>query len=782
LSINLVSINQNYLSDVRVIAVYSMETALNIYIKGLVQGVGFRPFIYRLATQRGIKGWVKNTNEGVEIFAQAGRDELNAFIHQIKLDHPVAAIINTIHTMPSGCAEITTFSIHTSENRSLEVTSISPDIAVCKECLEDMREQPNRKHYPFVNCTNCGPRFSIIRDLPYDREKTSMSGFTMCKSCQEEYDHIVDRRFHAQPVACVVCGPKYQLSTGKKILDGTIDQILLKVSDLLSQGKIIAMKGMGGYHLACDAFNEKAVQTLRERKKRDGKPFAVMFRDVESLKSYAHISNFEQYALQSWRRPIVIVKKRTQTNHPELSSLVSSGLNTLGAFLPYMPVHYLLFQVFPLPAIVLTSGNLSADPIVKDDDVALEQLVTIADAVMSYNREIIHRADDSVVRIMNSKEHLIRRSRGYVPTPIHVSLNTDGILAFGAELSSCFGIGKGENVILSQYIGDLKTLDTFIYYEKEMTDFLHLFRMKPELLVCDLHPEYFSTKKASSYASLPLIWVQHHHAHIASCMAEHGLDERVIGVAFDGTGLGADGKIWGGEFLVCDLADFRRVLHFEYIALPGGDRAVEEPWRTAIAYLYRVYGKDFLQLQLPFLKTLGNSKILPIVNMIELGINCPMVSSVGRLFDAVSSILNLCLESTFQAEAPMRLESIIRIDCKESYPFNIGKTIRVEEMIKGIVQDVMQGKDISLISTKFHNTILSIIFESVMLTAKKEQIKKVVLSGGVFQNKYLTENIQLQLKQSGMNVYFQEQVPANDGGIALGQLIIAAKRRTLACV
>ena len=759
-----------------------MEIACKIFIKGLVQGVGFRPFIFRLATETGIKGWVKNTNEGVEIFAQAENDGLNTFIHQIKLDHPVAAVINDIQSVPSTPAELTDFSIHGSENRSLEVTGIAPDIAVCEDCLADMEEQPSRKSYPFINCTNCGPRFSIIRDLPYDRKKTSMSVFPMCASCTKEYDDIRDRRFHAQPVACLHCGPTYKLHTEEKIYDGSTGQILLMVSDLLKKGKIIAMKGMGGYHMACDAFNEKAVKTLRERKKRDGKPFAVMFRDVESLKYYAHVSISEQHALHSWRRPIVIVKKRSRTNHPELSSSVSSGLNTIGAFLPYMPVHYLLFQVLSLPAIVLTSGNLSADPIVKDDDVAMEQLVTIADAVMSYNREIIHRTDDSVVRIMNSKEHLIRRSRGYVPTPIPVSLNTNGIIAFGAELSSCFGIGKGENVILSQYIGDLKTLDTYTYYEKEMTDFLHLFRMKPELLVCDMHPGYFSTKKATSFDPLPLMRVQHHHAHIASCMAEHGLDERVIGVAFDGTGLGSDGKIWGGEFLVCDLATFRRVLHFEYIALPGGDRAVEEPWRTAIAYLYRVYGKDFQSLPLPFLKTLDNGKILPIVNMIDVGINCPMVSSVGRLFDAVAAILNLCLESTFQAEAPMRLESIVGKNCKESYPFTIGKTIRVDEMIKEIVQDVMQGTGISFISAKFHNTILSVIFESVMLTAKKEQIKKVVLSGGVFQNKYLTENIQLQLKQSGMNAYFQEQVPANDGGIALGQLIVAAKRRTLVCV
>jgi len=772
----------NNFTDDKEIAARCMEIAVNIYIKGLVQGVGFRPFIYRLANEAGIKGWVKNTNEGIEIFAQAGKNEIKAFIAHIRRDHPIASVLDDIQTVPSTFKKIPSFSIQHSENRSLEVTNISPDIAVCKECLDDMIKQPNRLSYPFVNCTNCGPRFSIIRDLPYDRARTSMSVFTMCKSCREEYDNIQDRRFHAQPIACLHCGPSYELLIGKERFSGSFDKIPVMLSDLLVDGKIIAMKGVGGYHLACNAFNEQAVKNLRERKERDGKPFAIMFRDIESLTRYAYINKFEQDALQSWRRPIVIVEKKNRKNDPRLSPLISSGLNSIGAFLPYMPIHFLLFRYFQLPAIVLTSGNKSADPIVKDDAVAMTQLGPVAEAILTYNREIIHRTDDSVVRVINSRERLIRRSRGYVPTPIHLSLNAEGIVAFGAELSSCFGIGKGESAILSQYIGDLKTMDTYTFYEKAISDFLFLFRVKPELLVCDMHPEYFSTKKAIDFAVLPLIRVQHHHAHIASCMAEHGLDEKIIGVAFDGTGLGTDGKIWGGEFLVCDLADFKRVLHFEYISLPGGDRAIEEPWRTAIAYLYRIFGRNFQQLPLPFLSILGDKKILTILNMMDQGVNCPLASSVGRLFDAVAAILNLCLESTFQAEAPMRLESLVRSNCKESYPFKIRKTIRIEDTIKEIVQDVIQGTDLSLISTKFHNTIISIIFESVKLITKKEKINKIVLSGGVFQNKYLLENIELLLKRSGMIVYTHEKVPSNDGGIALGQLIVAAERRTLKCV
>jgi len=759
-----------------------MEIAANIYIKGLVQGVGFRPFIFRLAVENGIKGWVKNTNEGIEIFAQAGKNKINKFIDHINRDNPVSSIIDDIQTIPSNPEKISSFSIKQSENRSLEVTNISPDIAVCKECMDDINKQPNRFNYPFVNCTNCGPRFSIIRDLPYDRVETSMSVFPMCRSCREEYDNIHDRRFHAQPVACLHCGPRYELRQGKKRYNESFDQLLEMITDLLSEGKIIAMKGVGGYHLACNAFDEQAVQKLREQKKRDGKPFAVMFRDIESLTRYAYVNKFEQNALQSWRRPIVIVRKRNRKNDPELCPIINSGLNSIGAFLPYMPIHYLLFRLFNFPAIVLTSGNISSEPIVKDDEVALKQLAPASDAILMYDREIIHRADDSVIRVINSKERLIRRSRGYVPSTIRLSLNTEGIVAFGAELSSCFGIGKGEAAILSQYIGDLKTMDTFNFYEKTITDFLYLFRIRPELLVCDMHPGYFSTKKAIAFNNLPLVRVQHHHAHIASCMAEHGMCEKVIGVAFDGTGLGTDEKIWGGEFLVCDLAEFKRVLHFEYIALPGGDHAIEEPWRTAIAYLYKVFGRDFLKLPLPFLKILGDKKILTILNMVDQKVNCPMTSSVGRLFDAVAAILNLCLESTFQAEGPMRLESIVRSNCKESYQFKIRNTILVDDTIKGIVQDVIHGTDNSIISTKFHNTIISIIFDSVKKITKKEMITKIVLSGGVFQNKYLLENVEQLFRRSGMIVFSHEKVPTNDGGIALGQLIVAAKRRELKCV
>jgi len=759
-----------------------MEIAVNLYIKGLVQGVGFRPFIYRLAVENGIKGWVKNTNEGIEIYAQAGRNNINTFIDRIKLYKPVASVIEEISSFPSPLSEVSLFSINQSENRSLEVTSISPDIAVCKDCLDDMDRQGNRISYPFVNCTNCGPRFSIISDLPYDRINTSMSVFPMCRSCREEYDDIHDRRFHAQPVACLHCGPSYELYIGEQRYNGSFDTILSIITGLISDGKIVAMKGVGGYHLACNAFDEQAIRTLREQKKRDGKPFAIMFRDLESLTRYAVVDRYEQNVLQSWRRPIVILQKKKKKNDPELCPMINSGLNSIGAFLPYMPIHYLLFRLLPFPAIVLTSGNISSEPIVKDDPVALQMLPPVSDAILTYNREIVHREDDSVVCVINSRERLIRRSRGYVPAAIRLSMNVEGVLAFGAELSSCFAIGKGESAILSQYIGDLKTLETYSFYEKTISDFFHLFRIKPELLACDMHPEYFSTKKAASFHGIPVVSVQHHHAHIASCMAEHGLDEKVIGVALDGTGLGIDGKIWGGEFLVCDLADFKRVLHFGYIVLPGGDHAVDEPWRIAIAYLYKIFGRDFLRLPLPFLKTVDSKKILTIVNMIDQNVNCPEASSVGRLFDAVAAILNLCLESTFQAEGPMRLESLVKRNCHESYPFTISNTILLEETINAIVQDVIRGVNNSIISTKFHNTIISIIFESVRAISNKEKTKNIVLSGGVFQNKYLLENTERLLRKAGMKVYSHEKIPSNDGGIALGQIIVAAKKRKLKCV
>jgi len=772
-----------------------MAKTVRIDIRGLVQGVGFRPHIFRLATQFGITGWVKNTNEGVEIIAQGEDEKIKEFADGIIKNAPVASEIESLKISATRASGMKEFSIIGSETRSSAITNISPDIAVCSECMEDLHKQPNRLAYPFVNCTNCGPRFSIITDIPYDRVSTSMKPFEMCEHCRAEYEDIRDRRFHAQPTACRNCGPEYRMIEDDKCFQGDIERILNRVSHLLLQGKIIAMKGVGGFHLVCDACNEQAIKNLRERKRREGKPFAIMFRDIRSLERYAYLDETEKAALMSWRRPIVILDRLTssrqginyrmsdppgnETSGPGLPEILFSGLGTIGAFLPYMPIHHLIFSSFEGPALVMTSGNMASEPIVKDNNDALIRFASVADAFLDYNREIVNRSDDSIIRVIHAKERIFRRSRGYVPTPLNLNLNAEGIVGFGAELSSCFCIGKSDKAILSQHIGDLKTMETGIFFKETMNDFLRLFRVRPELLACDLHPAYLSSGLAQQFPSIPLIRVQHHHAHIAACMAEKGLDEKIIGVAFDGTGFGTDGKIWGAEFLIADLADFNRQFHFEYIPLPGGDKAIDEPWRIGLAYLYKVFGSDFIQMPLPFLSDVGETNIHTVIRMIDHRLNCPMASSAGRLFDAVAALMNLCHRSTFQAEAPMRLESIVIAGCSESYPYRIGKTIRIGKIIEGVVADLIKGVEFSFIATKFHNTLISIIFDAVSLLRHSTGIEKVVLSGGVFQNRYLLENTEKKLAGAGFKVFSHEKVPSGDGSIALGQLVIAAKRRTL---
>ncbi len=707
--------------------------------------------------------------------------DIGHFLLSLRQEAPPASVIEDITHREIEPEVFTKFSILRSHDVSDEITEISPDIAVCKECLEDMEKEGSRLNYAFVNCTNCGPRFTIIRDLPYDRDKTTMKQFAMCPDCSNEYKAITDRRFHAQPTACACCGPHYELfAKGDKICEG-IEGIVDHVSDCLENDGVALIKGLGGMHLACDAFSETAVEKLREVKKRDGKPFAVMFRDLETLKNYAMVDETEALSLSSWRSPIVLLKLKSLSHQPFLATGINVGLNLIGAMLPYMPFHYLLFRQLKSPAIVLTSGNFSSEPILISNQEALEQFTPYADVIVLHNRDIFNRTDDSVVRVAGGIERILRRSRGYAPAAVRTALNLDGILAFGAELTNCFCLGKGHKAFLSQHIGDLKGMETTRFYEQTLAQFLQLFRVKPSLLAVDLHPEYISTKSAQYYGDLPVISVQHHHAHIASCMAEHHLDEKVIGVAMDGTGYGDDGHIWGSEFLLCDLNDYIRITHFEYLPLPGGDMAAEEPWRMAISYLYKVFGHDFLNLNLPFFNQLDPDKVTMIVKMIDRKINCPLTSGAGRLFDAVASLLGVCQTASFQAEGPMRLESLVEDDCIESYAFELAQTIRFDATIRGIVEDISRGTDVKLIASKFHNTIISVIFESANAIRIRENVNNVVLSGGVFQNKYLLQGTIALLRKNNFNVYTHAVVPANDGGIALGQLAVASKRRELKC-
>jgi len=753
-----------------------------IIIKGLVQGVGFRPFIFRIAVKHSLTGWVQNTNEGVIIQVTGTAQNINYFLRSLREEAPQAAIIRDISTLQLHTIIFTDFSIKESNNISGEITEISPDIAVCEECLQDMNNPGTRLDYAFINCTNCGPRFTIINDLPYDRAKTTMQQFEMCKDCGKEYIDISNRRFHAQPVACSACGPHYELFVNGNFISKDTNVIIKAGSKCIEEGGVILLKGLGGMHLACDAFNNSAVEKLRKLKNREGKPFAVMFRDLESLKPFAEIEIAEKQSILSWRRPVVLLKKKTNVGNQVLAESVSAGLNLLGVMLPYMPFHYLLFRQLETNAIVLTSGNFSNEPILTENSDALRQFSDITAAVIVHNRDIYNRTDDSVVRIIADKERILRRSRGYVPAPIRTSLNTDGIIAFGAELTNCFCVGKTKNAYLSQHIGDLQEIETVQFYEETILRFIKLFRIKPNLAAVDLHPMYISTRTGFAMNDLPVVQVQHHHAHIASCMAENMIDEKVIGVALDGTGFGTDGNTWGSEFLLCDLNDFERITHFEYIPLPGGDSATEEPWRTAVSYLYKVYGIDFIDLKLKVIENTDAENIRMIINMIDKKINCPLTSGAGRLFDCVASLLDLVQISTFQAEGPMRLESLTISGCDEAYAFTSGQTICFNETIRGIVGDILNGIEKVTIATKFHNTIILAIFDNVNALRKKSGINKVVLSGGVFQNRYLSEGTIDLLLKNNFEVYSHSTVPANDGGLALGQLAVASKRRELLCV
>ena len=747
----------------------SIHTYL-IEVKGLVQGVGFRPFIYRLAMEHELKGWVKNTNVNVLICINADEPALKRFITGIRLKSPPASDIVSISHIVSESELFHDFRIIESGDISDEITEVSPDIAVCEDCLKDMKTQEHRISYPFLNCTNCGPRFTIIRDLPYDRANTTMSGFTMCETCRSEYEDAGDRRFHAQPVACNNCGPEYELIFQDYHIRG-ISNIIKQTADLIDSGKIVAIKGQGGFHLACDALNEEAVDRLRKSKYREGKPFAVMFRDVESIKKYAWLNRVEEQEIISWRRPIVILKAKKSLAYP-----VSSGLRTIGCMLPYMPFHYQLFEMLKTTVIVLTSGNLSDEPIIIDNQLALKILGPVTDAVLIYNRDIYNRTDDSVVMVVNDTSRMLRRSRGYVPNPVRLKFNVDGILAAGAELVNCFCLGKGNYAILGQHIGDLKNFETYTFYTESIDHFQKIFRMKAELVAYDMHPDYLSTRYAIGTGLRPVA-IQHHHAHIASAMAEHGLDEKVIGVSFDGTGYGDDGKIWGGEFLICDLGTYTRYTHFEYRPMPGGDRVTYEPWRMAVSYLYSIYGEDFLDFRLPFLRNVNEEKLRIVIQMMGDELNTPLTSSAGRLFDAVAALLNICTESKFHAEAPMRLENQIAPGIEDSYPFRVGSTIMFNDTFRTLLDDLRRGESAGNISAKFHNTIIRVVESVVEKIHQETGLRKVVLSGGTFQNRYLLERLEPGLKESGFDIYTQNMIPSNDGGIALGQLVVAAGRR-----
>jgi hydrogenase maturation protein HypF len=742
-----------------------------IVVRGLVQGVGFRPFIYRTAVEHHLDGRVLNTSEDVRIRLNATPRQLRAFLDSVRKKAPPASDIQAIDCEETGFEEFSGFRISGSRDESGRVTRVSPDIAVCEDCLRDMKIQPHRLDYPFLNCTNCGPRFTIIRDLPYDRGNTTMSRFRMCPRCAQEYHDVQDRRFHAQPVACNSCGPHYTLDRQGRIISG-MSLILAETVRMIDEGMIVAIKGMGGFHLACDALNDRAVSRLRSGKERERKPFAVMFRDVKTLRGFARVSEAEEELLASWQRPILVL-----ASTKPLAEEVSMGFRTVGAMLPYMPLHHLLFERLATPAIVLTSGNISDEPIIISNEEAGRRLGPVSDAVLSYDREIHNRTDDSVAFVTGTRMRMIRRSRGFAPQPVILDLDVDSIFAAGAELVNCFCVGRQDMAILSQHIGDLKNFETYSFYGESAERFMRLFRVTPRLAVHDLHPDYLSTKFAAGLG-IESLAVQHHHAHIVSAMAEHGINEKVAGVSFDGTGFGADGHIWGGEFLICDRTSFERYTHFAYTPMPGGDMVTSEPWRMAVSYLYAIYGQELYGLDLPFLRDIPSKQLGLITAMIDKGVNAPLSSSCGRLFDAVSAMLGICTRSGFHAEAPMRLENAAASNETGQYAYITGDDVNFEPMFRQMVRDIRTGLDASIISARFHNTLAGLTEEILTGMRDEKGPDTVVLSGGTFQNRYLLEELLRRLPEKGFRVFTNSRIPANDGGIALGQLVIGASLRT----
>jgi hydrogenase maturation protein HypF len=732
-----------------------------IRVRGVVQGVGFRPFVFNLAQRLRLSGYVLNSSAGVQIELEGDPAQIEIFLRELDENPPPLAQIEDISLESLDPAGYASFSIRESVDVPGQLAPVSPDVSTCADCLRDFQTPGNRRFgYPFTNCTNCGPRYTITRMIPYDRPLTTMACFPMCEQCLREYEDPSDRRFHAQPNACPDCGPAITLSVEM-------------ARQLLREGRILAIKGLGGFHLVCDPFNDDAVQLLRERKKRSDKPFALMVRDIAAAEEICMVSDAERAALTSIRRPIVILARRPDA---PISQGLAPGNNTLGVMLPYTPLHYLLFDE-ACSALVMTSGNLSEEPIVTGNRDAALRLASIADAFLFHNRDIHTRVDDSVARVFAGQERVLRRSRGYAPHPITLGFPVAEVLACGGELKNTFCLTKDHHAFLSQHIGDLENYETLTFYRETLDRMQRLFRIEPKAVAYDLHPQYLSTRLALEMTDIQQIGVQHHHAHIASCMAENGIADKVIGVAFDGTGFGSDGKIWGGEFLVADFAGFERRGHFRYVALAGGDRAVREPWRLGLSYLLDTFGAQIDSLDLPLLRRIPAKKISTIRSMIERRINTVETSAAGRLFDAVASIVGIRDEVNFEAQAAIELEACAQPGVDASYPFEISAgspwQIDVRPMMEQIVRDVVAAKPVGWISAAFHNTVAAIVVEMCLRLRSEEHIDRVCLSGGTFQNVYLVERAVACLRAKGFQVFLHSKVPPNDGGISLGQAVIA---------
>lgn len=744
-------------------------------VKGLVQGVGFRPFVYRLAIALDLAGHVSNNSEGVTIETEGSSSAIGQFHRQLLEELPAIARITDCTLESIQTLGESSFTIIASQSGQNVNTLISPDLATCDDCLRELFDPNDRRHrYPFINCTNCGPRYTIVERIPYDRPNTSMKVFPMCPACQREYDNPTDRRFHAQPNACPVCGPQVTLQN----IEGQISQgdPIAKAIELLRQGKILAIRGVGGFHLAVDPRNEMALAELRRRKGRVQKPFALMAKNIETIRRYCFVSEKEAAALCDRARPIVLLKKRPSNSLPEG---VAPEQHSLGFMLPYTPLHRLLLAG-KLDLLIMTSGNFSEEPIVIGATEAQERLRELADYFLVHNREIIQRCDDSIIRIMGGTKRLLRRSRGFVPEPIFLTISTARrILAVGGELKNTIALSRENAIFLSQHIGDLDNPFAFRFFQESIRHLEDILKIKPELIAHDLHPEYLSTKWAVGQASLPIIAVQHHHAHLAAVLAENGIDESCIGIILDGTGFGTDGTIWGGEILVGSAAKFERIAWLEPVPMPGGEAAIKQPWRMGLSYLRHSFGDDYRSHGLPIFQNINLRDMEMTTRAMDRGVNAPLTSSCGRLFDGVAALLGLCSEVSFEAQAAMGLEAI-SADPAESQPYahlietveQLGK-IPVAPLICALVKDFQDGVGLPQIGARFHNTLVELFVAKTKLARQKYGLAQVALSGGVYQNLLFFEYLSRRLNEERFAVLTHKQVPTNDGGLALGQVAVA---------
>ena len=744
---------------------------LRITLRGAVQGVGFRPFVYRLATEMSLPGWVLNSSAGLVVEVEGTPNELRRFEERLDAERPRASVVTVRECEWLAPQGFTKFEIQHSETDSAKSVNVLPDLATCDDCRCELFDPANRRfEYPFTNCTNCGPRYTIVVDIPYDRPNTTMREFVLCPACREEYENPTNRRFHAQPNACPVCGPK---------LDGTIKD----AAAALRRGEVVALKGIGGFQLLVDARQPAAVARLRQRKHREEKPFALMMPSLEVAREYCEISPAEQELLESQAAPIVLMRPKPGS---DIAWNVAHCSPYLGAMLPYSPLHHLLMRECQFP-LIATSGNRSDEPIAIGNDEAVTRLKDIADHFLMHNRPIVRACDDSVVRLTRRRAGILRRARGYAPLGIRVSRNVAPVLAVGGHLKNTVAIGVGQDVFLSQHIGDLETLEARHAFKRAIDDLCRLYSFKPEAVVCDLHPDYASTQWAER-SGLPIIRVQHHQAHVAACAAENNIEGPYLGVSWDGTGYGLDAAIWGGEFFRVEIGKYERVAHLRPFNLPGGDVAVREGWRSAASLLFELEKQGIPGLAktarpgAPPLQNTNSNGGVPhlspslrdvgtpdakVQQMLERGINVVPTTSVGRLFDAVASIVGLAQQNRFEGQAAMLLENEIgSLRTEEAYPLESGDWA---PLIVHVLRDKREGVPIARIAARFHNALVNWIVE----VAVKSGLKQIVLSGGVFQNRYLTERAAAVLESRGFGVHTHRQVPPNDGGIALGQVVMA---------